>query len=65
MWSSAFTNPEAAEGVQPKPGGSIPATVRTSVFVEEEMDCVYSVVPGEAVSWGVGSGRQREKQRAI
>lgn len=65
MWSSAFTNPETDEGVQPKPGGSMPVSVRSSVFVEEEVDCVCSVVPEEAVSWGVGSWRQRKKLRAI
>lgn len=50
MWSSDFRNPEAAEGVQPKPGGPIPVRVRSSVFVEEEMNCVWSqgkLCPGE------------------
>lgn len=56
-------NLEAAEGVQPKAGGPIPVRVRSSVFVEEEMDCVCSVVPGDTVSWGVKSGRQRENQQ--
>lgn len=58
-------SPEAAEGVQLKPGGSIPVRIRSAVFVEEEMDCVCSAVLGEAVSWGVESRRQREKQKAI
>lgn len=58
-------NPEAAEGVQPKPGGFIPAAYRSAVFVEEEMGYVCSADPGEAASWGAESGRRREKQRAI
>lgn len=58
-------NPEAAEVVQPKPGGFIPAEYRSAIVVEEEMECVCSVDPGEAASWGAKSGSCREKQRAV